>query len=88
MSNLSQRLSKLEPKTEHKEYLAEAGQRVLSYFVETRHLFKCGKLPAFVWDDAQEKMYQDWKKNDPEFEAQERKILADLGLMEGKPYAR
>jgi len=37
MSNLSQRLRKLEPAPDHQDYLMEVGLRLMRYRIETRH---------------------------------------------------
>ena len=76
MSNLRQRLRKLEPAPDHQEYLREVGQRLMCYGIETRHRVKAGKLSESAWGSEAEEIYQQWTKN-PDFESIEREILAN-----------
>jgi hypothetical protein len=78
MSNISQRLSKLEPPPQHNEYLNEVSLRLFWIGIETRHHVRTGKLPAFAWGEETEAIYQRWTK-DPSFDAMEREILARGG---------
>ena len=63
MSNLSQRLRRLEPAPEHQDYLAEVGRRLMRYGIETRHQVKAGKLPECAWGPEAEEIYQRWTKD-------------------------
>lgn len=76
MSNLSQRLRKLEPPPDHQAYLKEVGLRLMRYSIETRHQVKAGKLPAFAWGPEAEEIYRRWTMA-PDFESIEREILAN-----------
>ena len=77
MSNLSRRLRKLEPRPDHQAYLKEVGLRLMRYGIETRHRVMKGTLPETAWNPDAEELYRRWT-NDPDFDAIEREILANL----------
>ena len=76
MSNLRQRLRKLEPPPDHQAYLEQGGLRLMRYGIETRHQVKAGKLPEVAWGPEAEEIYQRWTMA-PDFESVEREILAN-----------
>lgn len=76
MSNLSQRLRKLEPPPDYQAYLEEVGLRFMRYGIETRHGVIRGTLPAFAWGPEAEEIYQRWTMA-PDFASIKREILAN-----------
>ena len=76
MSNLSQRLRKLEPPPDHQAYLKEVGLRLMRYGIETRHRVSRRELPESAWSPEAEEIYLRWTKA-PDFESIERTILAN-----------
>jgi hypothetical protein len=78
MSNLSQRLSRLELPPQHNQFLTEVGERLFRYGIETRHQVQIGKVPAMAWSEVEEQIYQHWRK-EPSFDTLEREILARGG---------
>jgi hypothetical protein len=87
MNGFDRRLSKLEIPPVHQDRIHDACMRLFRTTVETRHLVKTGKLDAIAWSEGEEEIYQSWK-SEPDFEAEEREILAALELSQEQPYAR